>query len=52
MKYCMILYEVVCGLHWKTLERNQERTSARRNALGISPLSFCRIIKKDYNLTP
>ena len=31
----------------QALERNRGRIMARRNRLGISPSSFCRIIKKD-----
>ena len=33
-------------------EKNQGRISARRNGLGISPSSFCRIIKKDLRWYP
>ena len=36
----------------QALERNQGRISARRNGLGVSPSSFCRIIKKDLRWYP
>ena len=36
---------------WQALERNQGRISARKNRLGISPSSLCRIIKKDLHWT-
>ena len=37
---------------WQALEKNQGKISVRRNGLGTSPSSFCRIIKKDLRCYP